>query len=132
MELLLDRDARDANPRQRVPMTLTLAKIIPAFVLEDPKLGAAQVLDHLGRALGALHERLAHGDLVAVAHHEHLIERQLVPRLAGKARDLEHRLGCQASLHTVDAGDRVHAGFLLGALAFAPWISSDLPSAVER
>src|SRR5437016_2100391 len=57
---------------------------------KDPDLLALAVADDLGGDLGALHARHARLDVLAVARHEDLIERDLVPRLCIEQRDL-HR-----------------------------------------
>src|SRR6266571_4961416 len=62
---------------------------------ENPDLLALAVPHDLGRDLGALHFRGAGLDVLAVARHENVVERDLVARLRIEQRDLDRdsRLG---------------------------------------
>src|SRR5688572_29971288 len=108
-------------------MTDAAPILAPTLELEDPELGAAEVLDHLGGERRALEERGAHGDLVAVAHHQHLIEAQLLTRLPGEARHFHDLVGHELGLIPVDADDRVHQGFSSGlrGLRLLPWVARE-------
>src|SRR5437867_617225 len=80
----------------------------PALELEDPELGAAEVLEHLGGEARSRNERPADRDPVAVGDHQHLLEPELAAGLPGKARDLDHLVQRHLSLNAVDVHDRVH------------------------
>src|SRR2546423_5899884 len=64
---------------------------------ENPDFLALAMADDLGGDLGALHARHARLDVLAVAGHEDLVERDLVPRLRIEQRDLDRdaRLGAE-------------------------------------
>src|SRR5688572_27428989 len=105
---VLAGDGGHADARELAPVSATAAILAPALELEDPDLLAAQVLDDLGGDAGALHVRLADGDLVAVPEHEDLIELELGPRFARQMRDLEHLVLGDPGLDAGDVHDGVH------------------------
>ena len=82
--------------------------VAPTLELEDPQLGPAQMLDHLGGEGGTLYVGLPHRDPVAVAHHEDLVEAERLAGLAGKTRNRDHLVGSELGLDAVDVGDHVH------------------------
>src|SRR5207247_512799 len=128
---LLRLDSGHAQARALVAVAAATPIVLPALELEDAELGAPEVLDHLGRQARALHVGLAHGDRVAVAHHEHLIEGEALARFPGKEWDHDQCVGLHLGLIAVDVHDRVHR-FLLAALALGPMSSSEVEAGGAR
>src|SRR5258706_9832477 len=108
MGLSLARNGGHADPRELAPVATAAAVLAPALELEDLDLLAAKVLDDLGRNRCALHGRAAHGNLVAVAEQEHLVELEARPGLTGEERDVEHFVRRDLRLDAGDVHDRVH------------------------
>src|SRR5205823_1029613 len=117
---LLERDAGDPDSRELAPVAAAATVFAPPLELEDLHLVAAQVADDLDGDLGALHGRLADGDLVAVAEQQDLAELHLGSGLALHQGHLEHLIGRDAGLDAADVHDRIHGTLTPGATGRVP------------
>src|SRR5262249_26271362 len=96
----LSRDRGHADARELVAVAATPAVFTPALELEDLELLAAPVLDDLGGNGGTLHRGTADGDLLAVPHEQHAVERDARSRLAGQAWNVQDLVRHDLRLHS--------------------------------
>src|SRR5215471_1086228 len=104
----LPLDGRHADARELVAVTAPAAILAAALELEDADLLTAPVLDDLGGDHRALHRRLAHRDLLAVADQQHVVELEARAGLAREPRNVEDLVGRDLRLDAGDVHDRVH------------------------
>src|SRR5690606_8836769 len=99
---------RDANGGEQLPMTDLAAGILPAALLErNDGLGLALRHDFRGHG-GAVHERLAESDIVALAMREYLPDFDDVADLALDLLDLQYIVGGDAILLAARFDDCEH------------------------
>src|SRR5690348_6861837 len=106
--LLLRSDAVDAKLGITLPMPLVLLIVLAATHLEYLHFLAAALRDHGRLHGGARNHRLADMDIVALADHQHLVERHLGADISGNPFDLEFFAGGNFVLLTAGFDDRVH------------------------
>src|SRR6266446_521242 len=104
---LADLHVGDLDLGEVLPVPAVTAIAGAAREPEDPNLLALAVPHDLGRDLRALHLRGAGLDVLAVARHENVVERDLVSRLRVEQRHLDRNSGLGPELGTTGREDRV-------------------------